>query len=292
MRRLLPVLLSLACAGAAAAQTPPATIGERYVPAPWWMREPVIASVGHVRTETPANRARFAASFQVVDRTAEAATGKAAEKVRELGRALAAYGAERARVETTFSMQPIFDQYRDKEGNLLENRRPDKIEAYQVSANVAVEVRDPAYLERVYATVLAARPSAVQPVSFGLEPSNEITTWLAGESVKDAARRARMAAEAAGSRLGPVRVIDPSGRACETDVLAGWPSYGQGAPLATDVDAAEVMVRGSRVAMAPPPPPPPPPPAPGMEAPALLPLQPPLHELTAQACVVYALGPG
>ena len=48
----------------AAAQTPPATIGERYVPAPWWMRDPVIASIGHVRSQVAANRAAFGASFQ------------------------------------------------------------------------------------------------------------------------------------------------------------------------------------------------------------------------------------
>src|SRR5690606_9163728 len=46
---------------------------------------------------------------------------------------------------------------------------------------------------------------------------------------------------AAGARLGPVRVIDPSGRACQTDVLAGWPSYGSGAPL------PETVVEGNRL---------------------------------------------
>ena len=285
MHRLTAVAVACAMiAGPALAQTPPATIGERYVPAPWWMREPVIASIGRVCTEVAANRASFQVSFQAVERTADEATRKAADKVREISRALGAYGAERVQVETTFSMRPLYDQYRNKEGQVLENQRADKIDAYEVNANMTVRVRDVAVLEKVYASVLAARPSATQPVYFALEPSNEIKTWLQTEAVKDAARRARQASEAAGARLGAVRVIDPTGRACETDVLAGWPSYGGSGSTVTDLDAPESLARTAAMA---PPPPPPPPPAPGAEVQVTL--QPPMRELADAACVVYGL---
>lgn len=284
MHRLIVAAAFALVATTAFAQTPPAQIGERYVPAPWWMREPVIASIGNVRTELPANRAQFSASFQAVERTAEEATRKAADKVREISRALGAYGAERVQVETTFQMRPLYDQYKNKEGTVVENQRSDKIDAYEVNANMSVSVRDVAVLEKVYAAVLAARPSATQPVYFLLEPSNEVKTWLQSEAVKDAARRGRQAAEAAGARLAGVKVIDPTGRACETDVLAGWPSYGGGQPSPTDVDAPQTA---SRMAMAPPPPPPPPPPAPGMDIQVTL--QPPMRTLTDHACVVYGL---
>jgi uncharacterized protein len=266
-------------ASPALAQTPPATIGERYVPAPWWMREPVIASVGRVRTELPANRAQVSASFQAVERTAEEATRKASDKVRELGRTLGAYGPERVQVETTFAMRPLYDQYKNKDGTVVENQRSDKIDAYQVDANVTVRVRDVSVLEKVYSTILSARPSATQPVYFQLEPSNQAKTWLQTEAVKDASRRARQAADAAGARITMVKVIDPTGRACETDVLAGWPSYG-GSPAATDVEADQMR-------MAEAPPPPPPPPAAGSDIQVVL--QAPMRELTDQACVVYGL---
>lgn len=228
------------------AQTPPATIGERYVPAPWWMRDPVIASIGHVRVEVAANRAAFSATFQVIERTAEEASSKAADQVRALSQALAAYGEDAVRVETTLSTRPLYEQYRDGDGVLRENARADRISRYQVDAVISVAVRDTAVLERVYAAVLAARPTSVGRVSFSLEPDNETRGWLADQAVRDAADRARGAAEGAGARLGPVRVIDPSGRACQTDVLAGWPSYGAGAPLPT-----EVTVTGSRVRRSP-----------------------------------------
>jgi hypothetical protein len=302
MRLMSSLLLAAALAPVAApasAQTPPATIGERYVPAPWWMRDPVIASIGHVRVELQANRAQFQASFQAVERSVADASRRAADQVRALSQALAAYGVDKVRVETTLSTRPLYDQYRDENGVLRDNQRADQVERYQADASVSLTIRDVSVLERVYATVVAAQPTAISPVYFNLEPDNVVKTNLASEAVRDAARRARAAAENAGAALGGVRVIDPTGRACETDVLAGWPSYSSGGGLATTVD--EITVTGSRargeMAMAPPPPPPPPaaPPRPG-QAPseaaidaARLALQPPLRELSDRACVVYGL---
>jgi len=304
MRRLTPALLIAATAlplavlpVAAGAQTPPASIGDRYVPAPWWMRDPVIASVGHVRTDVPANRAGFNATFQSIDRSAADASRKAADQVRALSQALAAYGVDKVRVETALTTRPLYDQYRDESGVLRDNVRADRIERYQADATVSVTIRDIAVLERVYATVIAAQPTSTSQVWFNLEPDNAVKSWLQGEAVKDAARRAREAASNAGAGLGGVRVIDPTGRACETDVLAGWPSWASGGEQATTVDS-EVVVTASRTRglMAPPPPPPPPAPPPGGGAPseaqieaARLALQPPLRELTDRACVVYSL---
>lgn len=301
MNRLIATLLVAAAVAplapsTALAQTPPATVGERYVPAPWWMRESVIASIGHVRAEVQANRGSFSATFQSVERTAAEASRRAAEQARALSQALAAYGTDKVRIETSLSTRPLYDQYRDENGILRDNARADEIKRYQADATISVTIRDMAVLERVYATVIAAQPTSTGQVFFNLEPDNATKTWLQGEAVKDAARRAREAASNAGATLGGVRVIDPTGRACETDVLAGWPSYGSGAGLATDVQ--EVVVTGSR-AFSPPPPPPsapaPPPPPPGsapneaqIEA-ARLALQPPLRELTDKACVVYGL---
>lgn len=297
MRRLTAVLLAVALPATtlpaiASAQTPPATIGDRYVPAPWWMRDPVIASIGHVRTQVPANRAAFGASFQSVDRTAAEASRKAADQIRALSQALGAYGVDVVRVETTITTRPLYDQYRDENGVLRDNVRADRIERYQADASVSVTLRDVSVLERVYATVVASQPASISPVSFNLEPENALKTWLQGEAVRDAARRAREAAANAGTTLGGVRVIDPTGRACQTDVLAGWPSYGGGS-LATDV-----QVDANYAAYAPPPAPSPPvarmaegggaPTEDQIEA-ARLALQPPLRELTDQACVVYAL---
>lgn len=303
--------LGAALPATATAQTPPATVGERYVPAPWWMRDPVIASIGHVRAEVPANRASFSATFQTMERTADEASRKAAERVRSLSQSLAAFGPDAVRVETSLVTRPLYEQYRDADGVLRENARADRIQRYQVDAVISLTVRDTALLERVYAAVMAAQPTSISRVDFRLEPDNETRTWLAEEAVRDAAERARGAAGAAGARLGAARVIDPSGRACQTDVLAGWPSYGSGAPL------PETVVAGSRIRRDPANAPTPlvqvqredllstgqastvdylaTVPAlsnslvPGTPDPQALTLQPPMQWLSAQACVVYAL---
>jgi uncharacterized protein YggE len=290
-------LLLASVAAPAMAQTPPATIGQQYVPAPWWMRDPVIASIGYVRVELQANRAGFSATFQVVDRSVAEASRKAADQVRALSQTLAAYGVDTVRVETSLTTQPLYDQYRDENGILRDNTRADRIERYQAQATVSLNVRDTALLERIYATVVASQPNSIGQVYFSLEPDNVAKSNLAAAAMRDARARAEAATQGAGATLGSVRVIDPTGRACQTDVLAGWPSYGSGASQATTV-SEDVVVTGSRMsrsAMAPPPPPPPPAPMGGaapseaqIEA-ARLALQPPLQVLTDQACVVYGL---
>ena len=299
MRKVTAVLIVAAFGGIAVpslAQTPPATIGQQYVPAPWWMREPVIASIGNVRVEIQANRAGFSANFQSIERNAAEASRKAADQVRALSQALAAYGVDKVRVETRLTTQPLYEQYRDEAGVMRDNVRPDKINRYQTEATVQLTIRDVSVLERVYATVVATQPTSISQVYFNLEPENAWKSNLAAEAMKDARNRALAAASNAGATLGTVRVIDPTGRACQTDVLAGWPSYGSGGGQATTVNE-DVVVTGSRVRgfMEAPAPAPPPPPAPGqapsedaIEA-ARLALQPPLQTLTDTACVVYGL---
>lgn len=282
------LLLAALLATPAAAQTPPAELGQRYIPAPWWMKEPVIASTGQVRTEVPANRAAFEARFSEVQKTAEAALSGVTARVRELDRSLSALG-DGARVETQFETAPLYDQYRDKDGNLVDNERDDRIKSYSATATVSVELRDLKQLERAYRLAVAARPTSIGTVSFRLEPTNALKTWLAKAAVEDAAQRARESALAAGTRLGPAKVIDPSGSVCATQVLAGWPSYAA-RPAARDVAAPaaalaeDIVVTGARRVA----------PALSLEQQAeavQVTLQPPLRELSASACVIYALLP-
>ncbi|MFT4090056.1 MAG: SIMPL domain-containing protein [Asticcacaulis sp.] len=268
------------------------TVASDFDKAPWWVKTPVITQVGYVRTEVPANRAQFSASFLAVGKTADQAQAKAVEQTRALTEALRRLGGDKVQVNTSFSMRALYEQYRDRDGNRIENERGDKIESYQVTLTVTVKVRDTSVLERAYALVLAASPTSSQQVYFTLEPENETKTWLYSEALKDAARRANLATAATGARLGPVKVIDPTGRACQTDVLArGQPTDGE------DQDAYEVVVSGARGRV------PAPAPMAARMADAGSPVEqleakaaqnafiqePPLHVLTAQACVVYGL---
>ncbi|TPW02625.1 MAG: hypothetical protein FD125_1955 [bacterium] len=230
MRRLTAALLiatalPVVLPAAAVAQTPPASLGDRYVPAPWWMRDPVIASVGYVRAEVPANRAGFGATFQSIDRSAADASRKAADQIRALSQALAAYGVDAVRVETAITTRPIYDQYRDEAGVLRDNVRPDRIARYQADASVSITVRDVSVLERVYATVIASEPTSTSRVSFSLDPDNATNTWLQADAVKDAARRAR---EAGLAVLFLRRRTSHDRRRCRGHRIAGGAQRGPG----------------------------------------------------------------
>lgn len=258
---------------------------------PWWMDQPIIASLGMIKAEIPANRAQMSASFQVVDRQADDASQKAMDKVRLLGEALSALGAGKVIISTGLTVQPIYAQYRDKDGNLINNQRADRIDNYSATASISVEVRDVSVVERAFALILAAEPTSTGHVSFSLEPDNATRTRLFTDAVANARARAEGAAAATGAKLGAVKLIDPTGRACDTDVLiTGSPNRGY----------SEGWMGESLSYAAPPPPPPPPPPA---IAPAPSPLQrlqttaqsmtvtlqPPMMSLTKNACVIYSL---
>ncbi|MCR6658230.1 MAG: SIMPL domain-containing protein [Asticcacaulis sp.] len=295
---LMTVVAGLALAGTASAQTV-APQASPYDRAPWWMKESVITQTGYVFTEIPANRANFSATFLTVADTAEKAQNLAIAQTKGLNQALDKLGKDKVRISTSFSMRALYEQYRDKNGNRIEDQRGDKIEKYQVSLNLSVEVRDTALLERAYALVLAAAPTSSTPINFNLQPDNETNTWLYTEAVKDAHTRALQSAAAAGGKLSGIKVIDPTGRACETDILARAPdgSY-------DNTQAQEVAYESRAYASAPPPPPMVAPAAmadmggyaPGsaeyLEAKALqnpFIQTPPLQRLEAKACVVYGL---
>ncbi len=279
-----------------AAATPSAPANNSaYDRAPWWMKESVITQTGFVFTEVPANRASFSATFLSVDDTAEKAQAKAIAQTKALNQTLAKLGKDAVRVSTSFSMRALYEQYRDKNGNRVEDQRGDKINGYQVSLNLAIEVRDMSVLEKAYALVLAAAPTQTDSINFSLQPSNETNTWLYNQAIKDARKRAQDAADSAGGRLGGIKVIDPTGRACETDILARSPDYAYDGTQANEVNYDNQSARAAPM-MALAAPPPPPAPAPGtaeyLEAKALAnPFiqTPPLQRLEAKACVVYGV---
>jgi len=283
-----------------AAPTPVPVSALPYDKAPWWMRESVIPQTGHVFTELPANRANVSATFLAVDDTVDKAQAKAIAQTKALQVSLAKLGKDSVRVTTGFSMRALYEQYRDKSGNRIEDQRGDKITGYQVSLKISLEIRDMAILEKAYALVLAASPAQTNPIYFSLQPSNEALAWLYTEAVSDAHRRARAAVSAAGGQLGSAKVIDPTGRACSTDILARGAVEdeftGEAVGVLPDQTVTESLQRVPGVTVtrfaAPSPPPPAMAAEDALEAKALanpFVQTPPLQRLEATACVVYGL---
>ena len=177
---------SATAAGVAAQPAPSSPAVSGYDKAPWWMKDSVITQTGLVYAEVPANRASFNATFLSVDDSSDKAQAKAIEQTRALNQALARLGKDAVRVTTSFSMRALYEQYKDKDGNKVENQRGDKINGYQVSLNLSLEVRDMSVLEKAYALVMAAAPTNTGNIYFSLQPTNEQNTWMYTEAVKDA----------------------------------------------------------------------------------------------------------
>ena len=288
-RLMLLAASSLLCSTSGYTQTATTThnADAHTVPAPWWMRDPVIAATGHVHIELPANRARFSATFSEVNSDSARALANAAQRSAPLDARLQAFGATRVQFTRTFATQPLYRQYRDGEGNRVENARADQIESYQVTSTIVISVRDVAVIEDVYQAVTAAAPSSVSSINWTLQADDATISALAIAAMRDAARRAREGAEAAGASLGTVRIIDPSGSVCATQVLTGWPGFRAGEQSRDESDDDSIIV-SARASSAPPPPPPPPPP-PGVAGTEQVTLRPPMQRLADSACVIFAL---
>lgn len=289
MRRLWIGLCALPLLAAEAEAAPPVKSVEtpdRFDAAPWWMQRAVLPQTGYAETEVEANRATFAARFKGTGKTASEAQNEAVAQAETLISALRQRQPEVVRVTTDFAVQAFHEQHRDKDGRQIANVRGDKIKGYDATLTLRVEVRDMAVLEPVYALVLASAPTQVDRVVFSLKPDNALRERLRNEATRDAAVRAQGAADASGSALGGIRLIDPSGRACRADLLGRRPDAN-----------ADIAIRGQRVEYKGPPqmvsgPPPPPSPLYQLEARAAenaFIQTPPLYRVRAETCVVYDL---
>ncbi|UDF03073.1 SIMPL domain-containing protein [Asticcacaulis sp. AND118] len=255
--------------------------------APWWMDRPVLPQTGFAETEVEANRAIFAARFKGTGKTASEAQQQAVSQTAELIAALRKRPVDAVRIATDFTVQAFYEQYRDKDGEKIDNVRGDKIRGYDATLTLRIEARDMATLEPVYALVLAAAPTQVDRVVFSLRPDNALRDRLRIEAVRDAGVRAQGAAEATGSRLGGIRLIDSSSRACRADILGRDKDNKGDDDQVTHTslerkramaDSAEVRVTGSRAAV--------------LEARAAenaFIQTPPLYRIRVQTCVVYDL---
>jgi len=222
--------------------------------APWWMKEQVVAQTGYALMEAPANRADFSGTFRGVDKTVAGAQAKAMDQVRGLQQALAKLGRDKIRISTDFTMRALYREYRDRNGNMVEDQRGDRITGYEVTLRVDVDVLDLSQLESAYSLVMAATPVEAEEVAFRLEPGNELNARVDGIATRDARSRAVAAAAAAGGTLGAVRLIDPTGRACSSDMLARTPEsvalsggyYAPPPPPAASYSDEQVVVTGMR----------------------------------------------
>ncbi len=196
----------------------------------------MIEVLGRANLEVPPNRASFNVSFVETDRDANDAMRLAVERGRAAYNAIKAIAGASARVQTSVSVNPYYEQYRDKDGDRIENRRADKVKGYEARVSVSVTVTDVSKAGSARAAALALGPEDSSSMRVYLERTAELNRQAYEAAVADAAARARMSASAAGTRLGRLMVLQEGNGPClgrwttQPGIVPQRPEYARAAP--------------------------------------------------------------
>lgn len=244
MMHIKKFLLGAACAATLA----PAAFAQQadtYV-RPYWWDKPVVEGMGRAMVEVAPNRARFDLAFVETDGKSDEAMKKAVARSKIAYDAIKKVAGDKARITTSVNVEAYYKQYRDKDGNLQTNYRPDQVDGYQARVQVFVVLTDTTLAGRARAAALALGPQDMNPVSIYLEQTPEMQRAALDEAAKDARQRAQLVASATGGRLGDILIVQEGTDSC----MGNW-SSGQ---------VARVLGDGGnyRQPMYSPPPPPPP----------------------------------
>lgn len=284
----------LAAAPVALAQSASPTGGrdfqqDAYV-TPYWTRMPVIESIGRANMQVAPNRASFSVTYLETDKKSEEAMKLAVQRGKLAYDAIKKIAGEKAIVQSSVSVQAYYEQYRDKDGNKVENDRADKVAGYEARVSLSVLVEDVSVAGKARAGALALGPESSTGLSTYLEATTEMNRAAYEAAVKDGAERAKATASASGSKLGKLLAVQEGDGPC----------MGRWSTMAGSDD--NYYYSSPAYASAPPPPPPPAPLAEGMigrktvtisqaDIDALdLPSDTRKQTISSSVCMIYAAG--
>lgn len=291
IRALACSFFAIAAAGTAtlaSAQSAPDFQNEAFT-TPYWTRSPVVEVLGRANMEVAPNRASFSVTYLETDKDSKKAMQLAVERGRLAYETIKKTAGETAVIQSSVNVTALYEQYKDKDGNRIDNQRSDKIRAYEARVTLSVVVDQVAKAGAARAGALALGPENSSGLSTYLERTTEMNLASYEAAVKDGAARAKATAAASGATLGKLMVVQEGGGPC----LGQWSSM-----AGSDYD----YYRSAPAAMAPPPPPPPPSPvASGMidgrqvtitqaEIDSLnLPSDDKKQQISSSVCMIYAL---
>lgn len=248
IRALACSFFAIAAAGTAtlaSAQSAPDFQNEAFT-TPYWTRSPVVEVLGRANMEVAPNRASFSVTYLETDKDSKKAMQLAVERGRLAYETIKKTAGETAVIQSSVNVTALYEQYKDKDGNRIDNQRSDKIRAYEARVTLSVVVDQVAKAGAARAGALALGPENSSGLSTYLERTTEMNLASYEAAVKDGAARAKATAAASGATLGKLMVVQEGGGPC----LGQWSSM-----AGSDYD----YYRSAPAAMAPPPPPPPPP---------------------------------
>lgn len=278
--------VALFVSAAAAAQS---SEGSVVFEQPYWTERPVIETLGRASLELPPNRGQFSVQFVETDRDAKDAMQAAVERARAAYAAIKSVAGETSEVTTSVMVEPYYEQYRDSDGDRIENRRADKVKGYEAQVSVQVLVKNVELAGTARAAALALGPERADPLRLYLERTADVLQQSYEAAVRDGSARARISAAAAGATLGDLLVVQEGNGPC----LGRWTSSAgrvvadrvRRAPSSPVLETVNVTASKRRVS--------------GQdgivvsqsEIDALnLPSDRPMQTVEAQVCMIYAVG--
>jgi uncharacterized protein YggE len=215
--------LMAACAAAAflpaAAQGAPDFQDQAFT-TPYWTRVPVIEVLGRADMQVAPNRANFSVTYLETDKDSKKAMQLAVERGRLAYETIKKAAGKESVIQSSVNVTALYEQYKDKDGNRIDNERSDKIRAYEARVTLSVTVEDVSKAGTARAGALALGPENSTGLSTYLERTTELNREAYEAAVKDAAARAEATAKASGSKLGKLMVVQEGSGPC----LGNWSS--------------------------------------------------------------------
>jgi uncharacterized protein YggE len=216
MKKLVLACLAAAATGPAFAQE----VDSTRVVRPYWWDQPVVEALGRTTIEIASNRASFNVAFVETNSDSGRAMEAAVAKGKLASEAIKKVAGDKARVQTAVGVDPYYEQYRNDDGQMVDNIRPDKVRGYRARVSVSVTLSDPALASRARAAALALGPENSGAIRYYLEETPEIQRAAMKAAAEDALARAEAVAAGAGAALGDLLVLQEGQGPC----MGSWSS--------------------------------------------------------------------
>lgn len=169
---------------------------------PYWIERPVIEIIGRANMEFDTNRVTMNFAIQEINSDSDVALDKVTKRAKPAIDKVQALIGKNGRIEVNYTKTAIYQQYKDKEGNKIDNIREDKVENYVAVWNIRIETNDVNLVPRIKAELLAAGNSKmVGQAYYSFVPTNVQQRQIFAAAVEDAKDRAKIFAEGQGIKL-------------------------------------------------------------------------------------------
>ena len=164
---------------------------------PYWVDRPIIEVLGRATLEFTPNRVSFAIVVEETNNDADTALSRVAARTRPAIEKVQNLMRGKGQISVTYLRDELYQQYRDREGNKIENTREDKVENYVARYIINIKLDDATLLPNIKAELLAVGNAKMQSeAEYSFVPSTEQARSMFRSAMKDGEERAKIVAEA------------------------------------------------------------------------------------------------